>query len=120
MLTYRKTKNGKWVAFGPQSEVRKGWVKITTKAGKVKTEFVESTGRSFDVNGVQHCYGYLAPKSHRYSEQQKYAAEDGGKGGCCAECGRPGATILCEDSSGITGYCCYRCASYAPYERSFA
>lgn len=38
----------------------------------------------------------------------------------CADCGRPGASIECVDSSGITGMCCRSCASMSRYERSFA
>jgi predicted kinase len=43
----------------------------------------------------------------------------GGKGRPCDECGRPGATIPCADSSGLGGMCCPRCAKMSRWERSF-
>jgi len=43
------------------------------------------------------------------------------KSGSCDECGHWDQRLtLCYDSSGLEGYCCYRCASQSPYERSFA
>jgi hypothetical protein len=63
MVSYRKTKQGEWVAFGPVNEIAAGVVTITTRAGKQKTERVVRLGRPFEVDGVEHVYGYLAPKA---------------------------------------------------------
>ena len=62
MLTYRKTKDGKWVAFGPADEVVLGHATVHKKNGETKKETIVRVGKSFDVDGVAHCYGYLQPK----------------------------------------------------------
>lgn len=58
--TYRKTKTGQWVAFGPASLIKPGPVVITKRSGQTKTEIVASVGRPFTVNGQAMVYGYLA------------------------------------------------------------
>jgi hypothetical protein len=63
MLTYRKTKDGQWVAFGPVAEVTVGAVRVTTKDGRIKDEQVVSLGKTFDVSGTPHVYGYLVAKA---------------------------------------------------------
>ena len=58
--TYRKTKDGKWVAFGPVSVVRAGCsVLVTKKDGTDKYEYITRTGKPFEVNGQQMVYGYI-------------------------------------------------------------
>lgn len=59
MITYRKTRHGEWVAYGPASEVRPGQVTVQTKGGKRKLETVTSVGRPFRVDGKEMVYGYL-------------------------------------------------------------
>ena len=65
MVTYRKAKDGRWVAFGPTSEVHVGSITISKKDGSSKIENVASLGKSFDVNGTACCYGYLAEKTEQ-------------------------------------------------------
>lgn len=62
-ITYRKTRQGEWVAFGPADAVKVGAVTVTKKDGTTKTERVERVGRPFEANGRQMVYGYLAPRS---------------------------------------------------------
>mgnify|MGYP000932440191 CR=1 FL=1 len=86
---------------------------VVTKAdGTKKTVTVASVSRSFDVDGVSCVYGAIAEAANKWATH--------GAGGRCAECGRPGATTMCSDSSGIQGMCCPRCARMSRYERSFA
>jgi hypothetical protein len=59
-LTYRKTGKDEWVAFGPVSAMRTGTVTITKRDGTTKTEYVERVGKTFQANGTDCCYGYLA------------------------------------------------------------
>lgn len=62
-ITYRKTKQGTWVAYGPASEIKAGAEVTVTKAnGDTKTERIESAGKPFTADGVQMCYGYLAAR----------------------------------------------------------
>jgi hypothetical protein len=61
-LSYRKTRQGAWVAFGPVADLALGPVTVTTKAGQAKSETVVRLGSPFDVGGVPHAYGYLAPR----------------------------------------------------------
>lgn len=57
--TFRKTKTGEWVAFGPASVVRPGPVTITKKNGQTKTVTVARVGKPFAANGTTCCYGYI-------------------------------------------------------------
>jgi len=105
---YRKTKTGTWVAFGPAASITAGAeIAVTTRAGDSKRELVESIGRPFSIGGVEMVYGYLAdrPAAH---------------GGICENCDASANHLaLRKDSSGLDGYCCYRCATGPDVERSF-
>jgi hypothetical protein len=59
-ITYRKTQQGEWVAYGPAAAMRKGAVTVSKRDGSIKTEQVERLGKTFTVGGVPMCYGYLA------------------------------------------------------------
>jgi len=68
MVTYRKTKNNQWVAFGPASELRIGEVRVSKKNGSTQLEDIVRLGNEFSVNGVPHVYGYIGFKARtRYS-----------------------------------------------------
>lgn len=80
-ITYRKTRQGEWVAYGTTSAVRIGAVTVTKKDGSIKTEHVERIGKSFTVAGVPMCYGYLArsapaPRSYQRARYESYSCED--------------------------------------------
>lgn len=106
MITYRKTKNGKWVAFGPAAEVRIGTVTITKRDGSTKTEIVESLGKPFDVRGVPHVYGYLA---ERRGNNYRRASNGECRCGACDDLlsfgYRPGARIRCPECGGWAEAC---------------
>jgi len=111
-VTYRTTKSGEWVVYGPASLVRVGTVTVTTGAGATRSEQVERLGRTFDVHGIEMVYGYLG------RTERTQSAEHGAQ--MCEECGERKATTTAYDASGISGRVCGRCANYEPYERSFA
>jgi len=115
-VTYRKTKTGEWVAYGPASLVCPGFVTVTKRSGEAKQELVERVGRPFTAEGVEMVYGYLAAKAPATARPAGK-----GRGGICDECGEPRRNLQeCADSSGIGGLCCPRCASQPAYCRSFA
>ena len=65
-ITYRKTRQGEWVAFGPVTafpawteKTTVALVTVTKKDGTLKTEYVERYGKSFQADGVECRYGYL-------------------------------------------------------------
>ena len=59
-LTYRKTRQSEWVAFGPADAILKGrTVTVTKRDGTCKTEYIERAGRPFQAGGTECCYGYL-------------------------------------------------------------
>lgn len=111
--TWRKTKQGQWVAFGPVGLVQTGkTAAISTRDGKVACYTVASVGKTFQVDGVACRYGYL-------DRERKPASN--GTGGICDECQRSRRNLRqCSDSSGLVGRCCPQCASMSPFERSFA
>lgn len=116
MITYRKTKDGKWVAFGPASEVRVGTITVTKRNGETKSETVANVGRPFKIEGIDHVYGYLEPRAPEVPSLDPMDDR-------CAECGSPlrGRGKRAYDSSGIPGLICGRCARQTnQYERSFA
>ena len=109
MITYRKTKQGEWVAFGPVSEVVEGGVVTVTKRdGTTKREGIVRVGRAFSVDGVPHVYGYIEPRAPRRSRPRRAS-----NGECmCGACAdllsvgyRPGARIRCPECGGWAEAC---------------
>jgi hypothetical protein len=72
--SYRKTRAGKWVVFGPTSLVRPGSVIVSKRDGSTKEEIVERVGKSFDVDGIEACYGYIAPRRRASGGSADYGA----------------------------------------------
>lgn len=106
MATFRKV-NDTWNVFGPASEVKPGPVAVRKADGSTKTVTVSAVSPP-DAQG--NVLGTIAADKNQSQRNH----------GRCAECGRPGATTLRHDSSGIGGYCCPRCARMSQYELSFA
>lgn len=118
-ITYRKTKAGEWVAFGPAAELQgylegRGNILVSRKDGTCQPEIVERVGRAFEVAGQQMCYGYLARR-----DPGTLAVPSIGHG-TCAECQRRPGVVQAPDSSGIVDMVCRRCASMSSVERSYA
>ncbi len=108
--TYRKTKTGQWVAYGPaaalQAAVRDGHrVRVTRRSGDVDEVTLTGLGKPFAANGQQMVYGYLADTK---STTSRPAARRPGRE-MCAECGERPATTTARDLSGIVGPVCGRC-----------
>ena len=105
-ITYRKTKAGEWVAYGPASQIAAGSsVTITKRDGSTSTRTVESVGHPFDVAGVQMVYGHLAPEARG----TRAATPGYGSAHRCAECGSARGVHFARDMSGIGGWACRRC-----------
>ena len=78
-ITYRRTRNNEWVAFGPADQITAGEiVVITRKDGTISRRLVESVGRVFIVDGVEMVYGYLAigEMPEKSFEETKAAADE--------------------------------------------
>lgn len=107
--TYTKLKDGTWgvrVAFSGKGSITAGdTVEVKKKSGEKKTETI--TKVLWSGNGVYLC-------------AIKTSIAVAGSGKTCAECGGPGGTIPCRDSSGISGMCCRSCANGPDHGRSFA
>jgi hypothetical protein len=85
MLTYRKAMGRDWAVFGPASEMHMGRVTVHRRDGTTSFEVVERISKSFDVDGVPHCFGYI--RKHGNSANRSAG------GGTCAECGRGGSLV---------------------------
>lgn len=107
-VTYRKTKAGTWVVFGPASAVKVGRVEVVKRDGSRKTETVTGLGKTFRADGTEMVYGYLAARNQQARSET------------CDECGEPGARHHRYDSSGLPGLVCSRCNRSSRYELSFA
>jgi hypothetical protein len=65
MITYRKTKAGKWVVCGPPSEIRAmTYVTVTKKSGESEQRWVEKVGKPFQTPKGELVYGYLGRKDN--------------------------------------------------------
>lgn len=102
---YRKTKAGQWVAFGPVSLVKVGPVAIAKRDGSTKVETVTSVGKTFTVDGVACCYGYLGE-----TKAKQAPAHSVRHSAMCDECGEHRAVVDATDLSGIVGRVCRVCA----------
>ena len=132
-ITYRKTKTGEWVAYGPAAALSTGPVTITKKDGSTKTETIERLGRPFTAAGTQMVYGYLAAAvPQTQSDEEFYAAfaamrapQPAPKSPApgrrtCDECGKGAPRYSATDSSGISGMVCARCSREPSHALSFA
>lgn len=66
-ITYRKTKSGEWVAFGPAAVLPNmrstKLIDVSRRDGGIDRWYVARIGREFQVNGVAHAYAYLDQKA---------------------------------------------------------
>lgn len=59
MLTYKRTRCGRWVVFGPVAELNEcGPVTVVTPSGQLKTEMVERLGQPFYLKNHTHAFRY--------------------------------------------------------------
>jgi hypothetical protein len=89
MLTFRKTRENKWAAFGPVAELKVGAVDVHKADGTDKTVQVKSISRPFNADGVMCAFGFLeeaAPKKPASSLGQNRPRGFGGRYEC-PECG---------------------------------
>lgn len=105
---YRKTKTGEWVAFGPVSLVKVGPVAIAKRDGSTKVETVASVGKTFKVDGVACCYGYLGETKAKITSVTTSPARHSAM---CDECGERRAVMAATDLSGIAGRVCRICSN---------
>lgn len=105
--TYRKTRTGEWVIYGPADLLATGrHIPVSLKSGATKTVSIESVGKTFDHDGVAMCYGY-APREERAARPARHS----GGSTMCENCGERRATTTAHDMSGIYGRVCRLCAS---------
>lgn len=83
-VTFRKTKTGEWVAFGPADFLARAAkldcaVDVTLAKGGTKSVAVERIGKPFDVDGTAMAYGYLVA--------DRPAGRRGSFGRTCSGCG---------------------------------
>lgn len=142
-ITYRKTRQGEWVAYGPAAALRAGaTVTVTKRSGETKAERIASVGRPFTAGGIQMAYGYLAPAAPVTQTREEaealllqMATMDLGEvaregraaaarlrraGHMCEACGERRAAVTATDMSGITGRACRTCAQDEGHGLSFA
>lgn len=95
-ITYRKTKTGEWVAFGPVDKLTPGrTITVTLRSGQTKQETVERVGKPFAVNGRIMAYGYL----------RKTTARSG-------HTGRPAGRRACITGGNCSSYSGRDCGGY--------
>lgn len=118
-VRYRTTGKGHEVAYGPADLIRQArWsldgVLITLKDGRSQERrYLSKLGKESVLDGIPMMWAYLHPRPRPANDQ-----------GFCWECQRTLSskfpTEQCEDSSGIVGPCCARCARKDPWQRSYA
>ncbi len=102
-ITYRKTRQGEWVACGPAAIVRPHQlIDVTRRDGTTRPERVVSVGRVFQAGGQDMVYGYLDRTRHGLPASRTAAM--------CDQCGERRAVTTASDMSGIPGQVCGICA----------
>lgn len=104
-ITYRKTKNGEWVAYGPYSELQNAEgavIAIRRKDGSTATRVCRKIGKPFRVDGIEMVYAYLEGGER----EERKARRSGPR---CQECGSTRGVHWTHGLSGIGGYACYTC-----------
>ena len=71
-VTYRRTQRGEWVVYGPADIIRPlRDVEVTTRDGRTRIEPIASVGKTFLVDGVKMCYGYIDQDARRALRVQR-------------------------------------------------
>jgi hypothetical protein len=117
--TPAKLRSGEWGArvHGPAKPGDE--IEVRTKSGKSWTAVVDRvvwTDGQVSLCATMSLARYLYGPSGRPSDGRSNSRAST----MCAECGERRGVIECQDSSGLVGLCCRRCASLSRYERSFA
>jgi len=88
-VTYRKTKAGEWVCYGPAKHLKAalssvGGVQVTKRDGTTKTETLASVGKGFQVDGTTMAYGYLTAReaSRNYDGSARSRYQGGSRRSC--------------------------------------
>lgn len=88
--TYKTTRNGERVIFGPATDVIPGHqvlVQVSASTGQLQPERPVRVGRTFMVNGVEMVYGYLRPDRRQSARRQSGSPRHTSySGGFCAAC----------------------------------
>ena len=71
-VTYRRTRHGEWVVYGPADIIRPlRDVEVTTRDGRTRIEPIASVGKAFKVDGVLMRYGYIDQEARRELREQR-------------------------------------------------
>lgn len=114
--TFRKTKQGQWVAFGPTTALRVGSVTVAKRDGSTKTVQVEKVGKSFAVDGVECAYGYIADdENDRWMVERMPAATATRRRGWVVKVGRTWECGACGETEMLDWdrRCCNECGNHA-------
>lgn len=77
--TYRRTRQGDWVVLANADILKPGReITVWKKDGTRKTEMIEKVGKTFQIDGVDVAYGYIARGSRTSTKAHS---------GFCSECG---------------------------------
>lgn len=80
--TYRKTRNDEWVVMAPAADLQAGRkITVTKKDGTRKDEKIAKVGKTFEIDGVDMAYGYIA--SEMPATPARFCDSH------CDECGTP-------------------------------
>lgn len=103
-VTYRRTKAGEWVAYGPANYLTgRDGVTVTKRNGSTEHRWIDRIGRPFQAGGIEMVYAYLAPSARPASNTSQSRP-------MCDGCGERRAVTTARDRSGIIGDVCGICA----------
>lgn len=99
MIKFKKLRDDAgWGVIGPASEIKLGEVTVHKANGETQQKTVIRISKTFDVQGVSHVIGYLAPSPRRGS---------GAGSGCTCPCCKP--RCLCDYTCNCRGGNIYDC-----------
>jgi hypothetical protein len=91
--TYRKTAQGDWVVLACADVLKAGrQISVWKKDGTRKTETIERVGKTFQIDGIDVAYGYIARPARVQNHSRGFCNECGEKATNGTRCWETGAT----------------------------
>ncbi|WP_367139437.1 hypothetical protein [Saccharothrix sp. HUAS TT1] len=117
LTLFTKTPGHGWTIVGPTSSLTSGaQLDVTKTDGTTKPVFVRSVIASFSRDGVDYSTATFTSLPRLTAGRPRTARTRGR----CDGCGNYSSQLtLVDDSSGVQGSCCPRCARLDPLELSF-
>lgn len=100
-VVFRKTRSGDWAVFGPAELIEPGDVVVEKRDGSTTVVTVERCSKTFEVDGVEHCFGYIVQQRYRPRRRRSKWCECGYGADMMSIGYRAGDRARCPNCGGI-------------------